>query len=711
MKKPFGDERLDEHEKTDWCSQEKMAGAGRQSGGPQRAPRANTLAIRNLLFCAALLFSLESDARAQQRPVDLTTVSIEDLMQLQVTSASKKQERFFDTAAAIYVITQEDIRRSGATSIPELLRTVPGLDVAHIDASKWAISSRGFNDRFANKMLVLIDGRTVYSPLFSGVNWDVQDTLLEDIERIEVIRGPGATLWGANAVNGVINIITKAAKDTQGGLVTAGAGNQERGFGAVRYGGQAGHNGYYRFFAKYFNRDEFANPSGQDAADTWNILRGGFRTDWTLSGRDTLTVQGDFYNGSAGETVPEVLSLSPPITAAVNDRNHLAGGNLLSRWNRVLSPRSGISLQFYYDGTDRRDSRVGEVRHTVDFDFNHHLALGKRHDVVWGLGYRYTADSTVGSLSISFNPSRRRDNLFSSFVQDEIVLLPDRLRLTLGAKLEHNGYTGFEFQPNVRLLWTPHARHAIWAAFSHADRVPSRADTALRVNLAAFPGTGGVTTLISLLGNPQLEEEDVWASEVGYRAELSKRLSLDLAAFYNSYKNLRASEPGTPFFETSPAPPHLVLPQIFQSALRGETHGVEIAPSWHATNRWKLAGGYAWLRGNLHWIVPGAVMSSPPPDLNSPHHQWSLRSYVNLPRNFEFDTSLFYVGSLSGPGVPRYVRLDTRLGWRPAESLEISLVGQNLLDARHAEFGSAGEGVNATQVRRSVYAKFAWRLR
>ena len=667
-------------------------------------------AIPKVAIVVLLIVSLAVGARAQQRPVDLTTVSIEDLMQVQVTSASKKHEKFFVTAAAIYVISQEDIRRSGATSIPELLRMVPGLDVAHIDANKWAISSRGFNERFANKMLVLIDGRTVYTPLFSGVHWDVQDPLLQDIERIEVIRGPGATLWGANAVNGVINIITKQAKDTQGALVTGGAGNQEHGFGAVRYGGQAGDHGYYRFFAKYFNRDEFADPAGQDAADSWNILRGGFRTDWTLSGRDTLTVQGDFYNGSAGGTIPEVLSLSPPITASINDRNHLVGGNLLSRWNRVFSPRSDISLQFYYDRTDRRDSRLGEVRHTVDFDFNHHLALGKRHDVVWGLGYRYTTDSTVGSLTQSFNPSRRRDNLFSSFVQDEIVLFRDRLRLTLGTKLERNDYTGFEIQPNVRLLWTPHPRHAIWAAVSQADRVPSRADAGLRVNLAAVPGKSGVTTLISLLGNPQFVSEHVLASEVGYRTELSRRVSLDLAAFYNSYDRLQEAVPGTPFFETSPAPLHLVLPLIFQNALRGETHGVEIAPSWNVTSRWTLSTAYTWFQPHLRPIAAGGEVDPSSADGTTPRYQWNLRSRLNLPRNLEFDTSLYYVSRISSTDIPSYTRLDARVGWRPAESLEISVVGQNLLDPRHFEFGSDGQAVNATQVKRSVYAKFTWRF-
>ena len=679
---------------------------------PSYSPPASSASPRlcsRLGLCALLCLHLAGFAWAQKGGADLSEASLETLMNIEVTSASKKQEKLSQTAAAIFVITQEDVRRSGATSIPELLRMVPGLNVAHIDANKWAISARGFNDRFANKMLVLMDGRTVYTPLFSGVYWDVQDTLLEDIERIEVIRGPGATLWGANAVNGVINVITKQAKDTQGGLVTAGAGNQERGFSAVRYGGKLNGRGYYRFFAKYVNRDNFANPSGQDAADGWAILRGGFRTDWNLTSRDSLTVQGDFYNGSAGETVPGVTSLSPPITGFFDDRNHLAGGDLLGRWNHKFSARSDTTLQLYYDRSNRRDTQLGEVRHTFDLDLQHHVILGTRHDIVWGLEYRFTTDQTTGSLTISFNPSSRGDHFFNAFLQDEVVLFPDRLRLMLGTKFDDNPYSGLEILPNFRLLWTPHPHHAVWAAFSKADRVPSRADAGLRLNLAAFPGAGGTTNLLALLGNPQLEDEHVWANELGYRAQLSKRLSLDLATFYNSYDDLRSSVPGTPFFESTPPLPHLVLPLVFQNALRGETHGVEAAASWQAASRWKLSGGYTWFQPRLGRIASVGNASTTTTTENSPH-QWNLRSNLNLPRRLELDTSLYYVGRLSNAGIPSYVRFDGRLGWRPTESLEISVVLQNLLDDRHPEFGSPRQAVEATEVKRSAYAKLTWRF-
>ncbi len=672
---------------------------------------ASSFPILSVFLCASLLVSLTAIAQTQKPTPDLAETSLETLMNIEVTSASKKQEKLSQTAAAIYVITQEDIRRSGATSIPELLRMVPGSDVAHIDANKWAISARGLNEQFADKMLVLIDGRTVYTPLFSGVYWDVQDTLLEDIDRIEVIRGPGATLWGANAVNGVINIITKQAKDTQGSLLTSGGGNQERGFGAVRYGGKLGDRGHYRFFAKYFNRDAFARSSGDNAVDGWNILREGFRTDWKVTDQDSLTIQGDFYNGSAGVEVPGVASLSPPTTGSLDDRTHLVGGNLLGRWHRAFSDRSDTTLQMYYDRADRRDILLGEVRHTIDLDFGHHLAVGNRHDILWGLGYRFTGDQTTGSLTFSFNPSSRSDNLYSTFAQDEINLVPARLRLTLGTKLEHNNYSGLEIQPNIRLLWTPHPHHAIWAAVSRAVETPSREEANARINKAAFVRADGTTRLVSEFGNPGLPAEAVLANEFGYRAQLSRRISLDLATFYNVYANLHTDERGVSFFEDSPPPSHRVLPIFLANNMHGETHGMEIAPKWNVTGRWTLSSGYTQLQMRLH-VEPSSTDSSLPEEVagSSPRHQLHLRSYLNLPHGLEFDTAVYYVSRLSNFGVPAYTRLDCRLGWRPMESVEISIAGQNLLDKQHPEFGSTRQFANATQVKRSIYGKLTWRF-
>ncbi len=475
------------------------------------AGRRRILQVLRVVLCGLLLGLLATRVWGQSKRTDLGDASLESLMNMQVTSASKSPEKLAQVAAAMYVITQEDIRRSGGTSIAELLRMVPGLDVAQINGSTWAISSRGFNDRFANKLLVLIDGRTVYTPLFTGVLWDAQDTLLEDIERIEVIRGPGASLWGANAVNGVINIITKHPRDTQGGLVTAGAGDQERGFGAVRYGAKTGDSGFYRFFAKSFRRGASADALGQDAGDDWYMLRGGFRSDWTLTPRDSLTVQGDIFNGNSGQVVPEIRSLAPVVVGNFPGRNIISGGDVLARWSRTISPRSETSLQVYYDRSDRDLIVFKELRDTVDVDFQHHLAVGARHDIIWGLGYRFTTDQTQGSLTVSFNPASRGDNLNSAFLQDEISLVPDRLRLTVGIKVEHNDYNGSSVQPDFRLLWTPHPAHALWGAVSRAIGTPGRANSDTRYNASVFPGPGGVPIMVFLLGNPQEEAEEVWA--------------------------------------------------------------------------------------------------------------------------------------------------------------------------------------------------------
>ncbi len=674
------------------------------------AGRRRILQVLLILLCGLLFGLLPTRVGGQSKRADLADASLESLMNMQVTSASKSPARFAQVAAAMYVITQEDIRRSGGTSIAELLRMVPGLDVAQINGSTWAISSRGFNDRFANKLLVLIDGRTVYTPLFTGVLWDAQDTLLEDIERIEVIRGPGASLWGANAVNGVINIITKHPRDTQGGLVTAGAGDQERGFGAVRYGAKTGDSGFYRFFAKSFRRGASADALGQDAGDDWYMLRGGFRSDWTLTPRDSLTVQGDIFNGNSGQVVPEIRSLAPVVVGNFPGRNIISGGDVLARWSRTISPRSETSLQVYYDRSDRDLIVLKELRDTVDVDFQHHLAVGARHDIIWGLGYRFTTDQTQGSLTVSFNPASRGDNLNSAFLQDEISLVPDRLRLTVGIKVEHNDYNGSSVQPDFRLLWTPHPAHALWGAVSRAIGTPGRANSDTRYNASVFPGPGGVPIMVSLLGNPQEEAEEVWAYQVGYRAQLSRRLTLDFAGFYNSYDEIRGQQPGAPFLETSPSPVHIVLPLYGVNALKGNTRGVEIAPTWNVTHRWRLVGSYSWFQSALVAYAPTLDSSLASANGNSPHHQWNLRSNVDLPGHVEFDTTVYYASRLNFYQVPGHTRLDARIAWHPMESSELSLVGQNLLDARHYEFGGASQVVEATQVKRSIFAKFTWRF-
>ena len=638
----------------------------------------------------------------------LMSMSIEELARARVTSVSRKEQTLFQSAAAVFVITQEDIRRSGADSIPELLRLVPGLDVAHMDANKWAITSRGFNERYADKMLVLLDGRALTTPLTSGVYWDIQDTVLEDIDRIEVIRGPGATLWGANAVNGVINIITQNAADTQGCLLSAGGGNQGES-SEVRCGAKAGKRGAYRIFEKYINRNSFLTASGHDAADDWHNLRAGFRSDWTISNRDDLTVQGDIYKGNEGQTAVGLISLSPPISGSFNDRTNVSGGNLLARWHRASSARFDTTAQVYFDDAERDQLGVLEAtRKTVDLDFEQHF-ISARHDLVWGGDFRNSADKTVGSLNISFNPASRTTQLYGAFLQDEITLVPNRLKLTLGSKLEHNYFSGFAPQPNVRLFWEITPRYALWSAISRASENSSRFDADIRQNEDAFVGSDGTINLVSTFGTHKLPPENCAAYELGQRSQVNKRLFIDLAAFYNRYSNRHTDEPGAPFVETDPAPTHVVLPSIVRSHISGETHGFELYAKWNVVNSWTLTSSYSLFETHLHAIDSQDFSTAPDTEGSSPTQEFQVRSQLDLHRHFEFDTVAYYVGHLAALQVPAYTQIDARLGWKGGESWEFSAGLQNLLTPRHFEFGD-GDLDQATQVGRSAYAKLIWKF-
>ncbi len=501
-------------------------------------------------------------------------------MNIEVTSVSKREQKTSQIAAAVFVISREDIDRSGALNIPDLLRMVPGLDVAQIDASKWAISARGFNGQYSNKLLVLIDGRAVYSPIFAGVFWDSENVPLDSIDRIEVIRGPGAAAWGSNAVNGVINIITLDAKDTEGGYVAGGAGNDTTGPMTIRYGAKARAIGAYRVFAEGFHLSELPTFAGLDGHDDARLIHGGFRTDTNLSAKDSLMTEGEIYQGNSGELAFIPLSLMPPENAIVALRDRYSGGNLLAKWNHTFSPASTTSLQFYFDRTNRGDTTYSIGRNTFDIDFQHHLVWGARQDIVWGLGYRLSTDDIDPTLRISATPQKRRTQLFNSFAQDEIAIFPDRIHLTLGARVEHNDYTGFEFQPSARLVWTPDARNSLWAAVSRADRIPARSDTDFRVNFEALPGPGNVPILLSLFGNPNQRNERLAAFETGYRTTLTSRFSLDSTIFYNRYRDLTSLQPGASRIENNPPPTHLLIPESFGNSIFGETHGVEVFANW-----------------------------------------------------------------------------------------------------------------------------------
>jgi iron complex outermembrane receptor protein len=654
------------------------------------------------------LLAVSAGAQTPSRPPDLTVMSLEDLMNVEVTSVSKKEQKLSQAAAAVYVITQEDIRRSGATSIPDVLRMAPGVDVAQIDGHIWAISIRGFGDRFTDKVLVLIDGRTVYTPTNSGVNWDQQNVPLEDIERIEVIRGPGGTVWGANAVNGVINIITKSAKATRGGLVTAAAGTNGNAQGLIQYGGVIGPKGSYRVFGNYVNTGNTTAADGTPAPDNWHTSQGGFRTDWDLSRRDALTVQGDLMGTHAGETDSETFFNALPLQATVNSKTTVGAGNILGRWTRTLSPNSDISVQAYYDAYKRYEEGGLENRKTFDLDFHHHFAAGSRHDIVWGLGYRVTSDDLAPQFSVMYTPQQRTDHLFSAFIQDEIKLT-NSLWLTLGSKIEHNGYTGREFEPSSQLVWTPTKRQTIWISVARAIRQPARADTDIQIAAAAFPVDNGNFALLELFGDPQREAERLLAYQVGYRAQVNKRLSFDVAGFSNFYSNVQTVESGDPFFSATPGPPHLVFPLTFNEEAHAWTYGGEVFANWNVTNRWRISPGYAFIHMNAHANPASNDTTVGGLGGNTPHHKFEIRSVLNLPHNLDLDCAFYHVGSLPTAGVSTYNRFDSRLGWRVGEHTEFSVAGQNLLTPRHSEFSDAF-GLNHTQVKRSVYGKITWRF-
>src|ERR1700693_2824920 len=568
-------------------------------------------------------------AQSQQSVPDVTALSMEDLMNIQVTSVSKRTQKVADAAAAIFVITQEDLRRSGATSIPEALRLVPGLEVARIDENKWAIGSRGFNGRFDNKLLVLIDGRSVYTPLFSGVYWNVQDVMLEDIDRIEVIRGPGATLWGANAVNGVINIITKKAKATQGGLVTAGGGNEERGSVAARYGDKIGGDTSYRIYGKYFDWGPSKYANGGTANDGWEAQRWGVRAGFTPAGSNSFTLQGDLYHSGYNETLT-VPSFAVPYSNTFPNSGAYSGGNVLGRWNHS-SEGGSMSLQMYYDNTTLSDNSLFvDHQNLFDVDFQDGFHVGDSQQMVWGLGYRSIMDRNDPSFSVSLQPTQRSLNQFSAFLQDEISLVHS-LRLTVGSKFEHNAFTGFEFEPNVRLLWTMTPNQSIWTAVSRAVRTPALTEEGLRLTSAVVPpgipqNPTPLPALITVYGSHNFQSEDLLAYELGYRVQVTSTLSTDVATFYNQYSNLRTAEPGAPFIEGSPVPTAIVVPFVAGNKMGGGTYGAELIADWKVTPKWRLVGSYSYLQMDIAQNASSLDPTADLPNRSSPRHQWYVRS-------------------------------------------------------------------------------------
>jgi len=657
--------------------------------------------IAPLVICLAFASALPSAAAAQSSQ-DLKRMTLEQLLAVEVTT-TRTPEATSLSPAAVFVITQDDIRRAGVTSLPEALRMAPGIQVARIDASRWSIGMRGFADRLSRAMLVLIDGRAVYSPLFAGTYWEVQDTLLFDIDRIEVIRGPGGTLWGANAVNGIINIITKRAEETQGWLATASAGSEINGLGDIRYGGRAGSRGHMRGYLKGFDRASQSTADGSEF-DRWHMFQGGFRGDWRLSNTSGLTVQGDVYQGQLGQRAT-LTSFTPPFSTTIVRDAPLSGGNLLARWNGRIGESADVQLQTYYDRTSRDEQPVAESRDTFDIDFQQRQRGWGRHDFVWGVAYRTTTGRITAIAPSAITPDRRTDHLFSAFAQDDFTLVPQRLKLIAGTKIEHNEYSGVEVQPSGRVVWTFNAANTVAASVTRAVRTPSRVETDYTTASLANPST---PAFVRLLPNPGFVPEKLIAYELIFRSRPFARAFFTVSAFYNDLEDVLSTELATPFVETSPPPARVILPVSFLNGLSGYSRGAELTADVRATERLRVTANYSYLTVEVN-RDPGSNDVSQENRYEGliPNHQLQVQASLDLPRRVSVDWTWRRVSELPAGPVPAYATSNLRVGWQPRPAIELSITGQNLHDAEHLEW--AGGATNNVFIQRHVFAGITFR--
>jgi iron complex outermembrane receptor protein len=619
------------------------------------------------------LVSIAADD-AVDRAAELKKLSLEQLLQQEITTASRKPQSLNEVPAAIEVLSNEDIHRSGVTSIADALRLATGVHVARMNTGTWAVSARGFNTTAANKMQVFMDGRSVYTPLFSGVFWDVQDYVLDDIDRIEVLRGPNATLWGANAFNGVINIITKSAKDTQGVYLNAGAGNEDPGFGSVRYGGKLGEETYYRAYVKLRTRDSMAFGNGDSAHDASIFGQTGFRVDSRLSDENSLMAQGDFYDGRYGRN---------GFRDTVVD-----GGNLLTRLTREWDATSSLQVQGFYDHTHRRVyQQFEEELHTFDIDALYRRELNERNEIMSGINYRLYDDHISNPIPqiFGFFPPEKSFQYLNGFLQYEYQFVPRKVALTVGSKFEHNDFSGFEYQPGARLAWTPSANNTVWAGVSRAVRTPTRFEEGLQINVPGFV----------LQPRYDFKSEKVIAYEIGWRSHPTAKLGLDVAAYFNDYDDLRSQERAS-----GPAGPIMLRNQF-----EGEGYGVESAVEYAPLDWWRLRLSYTYLEKQIYPMRGSTDLTRGVGEGNDPHHFGYLRSSWDLPKNVFLDAIVRYVTELPDPRVPGYVELDLRLAWRPRKNLEFALTGLNLIQSRHEEFGPV---LGREEVERSGYIEVTW---
>lgn len=666
--------------------------------------------LSNLLYLPLFICFVAYPVHAEDTSYisKLANLDIKDLMDQEVTSVLRKEQSLSNAAAAVFVITQEDIRRSGSRSIPELLRMVPGVTVTRLPGNNYQVTVRGFDSDGSSKLLILIDGRSVYSPAFSGVFWDAQDIIAEDIDRIEVIRGPGAVSWGENAVNGVINIITKNSKDTPGWRIIGALNNQPSGSTSVTYGGKTGDDTFYRLFGKFIQRDNLKFVNGDNADDNSHNYHGGFRMDSSPTNHDALTWQGDIYNGADSLKTNILNSFTPPFTIREKNTTEVSGGNTIFRWVRKESPDSAYTVQSYYDRTNRRNLQYSENRDTYDLDLQHHYHISDTHDLVYGADLRLTSDSFDNSLGVRLFPKSRTDSLFNTFVQDEVLLMPNTLSIIPGIKLGYNDYSQFDYQPALKLLWTPSHEDTVWGSVSRAIRSPARIDEDIAAYGTPTVGSDGTVEVPAFFGRKSFDAEELLAYEVGYRTQASKTVSADIATFYHQYNNLLSVEPGQPFIEHSPGPDHEVMPFFLNNKLHGSAYGAEAFSQWKPRKDLDFSAGYSITM--LHFEpdpnsfdIFGKVLEK-----ETPQNQATFRAHWNLTDSLQLNTALYYVDSIPAFSVPSYIRTDLHLGYAINDSLLLDVAAQNLTSDGHREWGSDITGI---KIDRTYYVKLTYSFR
>ncbi len=663
----------------------------------------------HLLGGSFLLFVLVTggNAAASTPQNNLFEMSLEQLLEIKVISVDKALKSLEDTPAAMYVVTRDDIRASGAETIADALRLVPGLHVGQVTASSLAVGARGLNGRYNNKFLILIDGRSAFSQLYNGISWDAADVPLEQIERIEIVRGPGGSLWESKAMNGIVNVITQNSRATIGTTVQGEAGNEHRAGALIQHGAELGEGVTLRAWGAYDEWDGLALPAGDSVRDGYKQERGGFRLDWQVADNQTFMLSGDLFTRDVDDSVPLVDLTAPGLRRLDTSGEEHDGGSLLGRWDWQRGAGETVSLQGYYSHAKVSSALLDYTCDTIDVELNHQLPVGDRNTVNWGAGFRYLYDDTEGQNGLHYDPDDYDFKAYSLYLQDEFAAVPDKLFLTFGVKAEHNSYTDWEFQPTARLLWKAAPGHNLWGAVSRTVRTPSRSDVAIDMIATAYPGF--LPTVVNALGNPDIDAEKAVTWEAGYRTVPNTWSSLDLTVYYTRYDDLIRNIPGTPYRQMAPAPPRVVLPVLFENSLEGDSTGFEIALKLEPANWWRINLNYTWQNTNLDEKQRGSRASTSQ-EASFPEHQANLLANFKLNEKWQLGTVLRYVGKVEESGIPAYVEGDLNLFWQPSKNLDMTVSVRNLFDAQHPEYPKAAFADVPLEVERSVVAKVTWKF-